>query len=812
MSDTNNWTVAVDLASGRRRFDASELPISLGASPTDDIGLANVNGSLQIGALDGVFFVQVLRGARNVRVAGQQVESSRRLEDGDEIAIDTARVRCHIDGGRLTLAVKAQTTAGDTAPPDLEQLAKASVSKPDEVAITPIAFNAESKTAESGGGFRPSKSTIAVVSAFVVLGVLAWFAFTARSVQFVSTPQVEVVELPDTLFKFRIGDRYMLRSGRHRVTAELDGYYPLDAVVAVGASPDQSIPLQFEKLPGLVTITTEPSQGVDVFLDGVGIGEAPFRDYEIKPGEHELEFRLARHFTETIKVDVQGARVRQAVSAALSPNWAPLSVATNPPGAEVLVDGELRGVSPLDVELVQGDYELELRLRGYNAWRDDIEIVASEPLVLPQVVLEQADGRVRLVSSPPEAAVSVNGQFAGRTPLDLRLRPGREHEIVVTKPGYETVSTELSVAADSGRTVSLELAAQYGQVNITTDPPGAEIWIDEELTGSAPAQLSLTALPHSIEVRLPGYASASADLTPRPGMEHTLPFELDKLDDLTGEGYPRAIHTSLDQELRIVPAGSFTMGTSRREAGRRSNEFLRPVELTEAFYLGATEVTNAQFRAYKADHDSGVFAGQSLNDDDQPVVNVSWDEIAQFLNWLSIRDSLQPVYAEGSNGWAATRPLRGGYRLPTEAEWAWAARFAGRAEPLTYPWGDEIPPPDRSGNYADIAASKILATSLRTYNDDFAVSAPVASFAANELGIFDLGGNVTEWVQDFYTLQYVDSDEVVVDPLGPESGEFHIVRGSSWQSATVTDLRVAYRNFSSGGRDDLGFRIARNLD
>ncbi len=92
------------------------------------------------------------------------------------------------------------------------------------------------------------------------------------------------------------------------------------------------------------------------------------------------------------------------------------------------------------------------------------------------------------------------------------------------------------------------------------------------------------------------------------------------------------------------------------------------------------------------------------------------------------------------------------------------------------------------------------------------MSAPVGSFSANEFGIFDLGGNVAEWIQDFYTLQYLDSEEVAVDPLGAESGEYHIVRGSSWRSATVTDLRVAYRNYSSSGRDDLGFRIARNLD
>ena len=73
----------------------------------------------------------------------------------------------------------------------------------------------------------------------------------------------------------------------------------------------------------------------------------------------------------------------------------------------------------------------------------------------------------------------------------------------------------------------------------------------------------------------------------------------------------------------------------------------------------------------------------------------------QYLNWLSIKDGLQPVYEERAGGWAPVRPLRSGYRLPTEAEWEWAARFAGQQAGLLYPWGADLPPPDRAGNFAD---------------------------------------------------------------------------------------------------------------
>jgi formylglycine-generating enzyme required for sulfatase activity len=183
-----------------------------------------------------------------------------------------------------------------------------------------------------------------------------------------------------------------------------------------------------------------------------------------------------------------------------------------------------------------------------------------------------------------------------------------------------------------------------------------------------------------------------------------------------------------------------------------------------------------------------------------------------YMNWLSIRDGLQPVYEERQGVWTAVRPLRNGYRLPTEAEWEWAARFAGQPSTQLYPWGGELPPPDRSGNYADLAAGSILPTTLVTYSDGFDVAAPAGAFPANSIGIHDLGGNVTEWVHDFYAVETGVSPTLAIDPLGPETGRFHVVRGSGWRSATVTELRVAYRNYSADAREDLGFRLARNLE
>ena len=92
------------------------------------------------------------------------------------------------------------------------------------------------------------------------------------------------------------------------------------------------------------------------------------------------------------------------------------------------------------------------------------------------------------------------------------------------------------------------------------------------------------------------------------------------------------------------------------------------------------------------------------------------------------------------------------------------------------------------------------------------MSAPVGSFKANSKGIYDLGGNVAEWVHDFYDTSITIDNSNVPNPLGPERGDYHVIRGSSWRHGSITELRLSYRDYSDKARDDVGFRIARFLD
>jgi formylglycine-generating enzyme required for sulfatase activity len=466
------------------------------------------------------------------------------------------------------------------------------------------------------------------------------------------------------------------------------------------------------------------------------------------------------------------------------------------------------------LELTAGEREIELRLPGYNAWQQQVRVFADEPQTLDPVVLSLADGRLVLATTPADATVYINGEHRGRTPVDLRLPPNTDYRLMLTKRGYQSIEQDLRLPPGGRQSLNLELAPELGVVEVKTMPEQAEVYVGDRLAGVTPLKLDLMTIEQDVAVRLAGYAEVRQAITPRAGYPQTLSFDLEMLDAETGDGYARVVTTGLGQRLRLVPAGRFQMGSSRADDERRLNEVLHEVELTRAFYLAEREMTNAEYRHCVPGHDSGYFEGQSLNGDDQPVVNVRIQQVFACLNQLSIEDGLQPVYIEEDGKLVPNRPLRSGYRLATEAEFAWAARAAGRgeAEPLRFAWGEDLPPPDRVENLADLSAEDILPNTMVTYADGYSVSAPVGSYSPNAAGLFDMGGNVAEWVQDYYDPLSGSDGAQVTDPLGPLSGRSSVVRGPSWRSATIRQLRLSYRDYENDARPDLGFRIARNLE
>jgi formylglycine-generating enzyme required for sulfatase activity len=680
----------------------------------------------------------------------------------------------------------------------------------DDEPITPVTYRPVAERAPAASRPRIGRRVLAVWIGASILGVLLWFSLTAVSVRVVIDPLPDDVDLPRTLLKFELADRLLLRPGEHRITAERSGYFPLEGTLAVREDPDQEFSFSLVKLPGILTVVVSPSEGAVVRIDGGEARGDPLVPLELTPGPHRLSVEAPRYLIHEGEIEIEGGGLEQSLAVELTPAWSAVSVQSAPSGAMVRVGDEELGPTPGTFDLLAGEHTIEAELPGYKTWRGSVTVAADQPMTLPEILLQEADGRLLLSSTPSGAHVTLGDAAAGKTPLELDLVSDELHTVTLFAPGYELATREVRIGSGEVLPLAVPLTPRFGNIELSVAPSDATVRVGGGEVDLRKGGLRLLAVPQAIRISKPGYAPRTVEVTPRPGFPKRIEVRLQTLEEHEKGGVEREIRTSLGQKLVLVDPGSFEMGTRRGEPGRRPNEALRAVELTRPFYLGITEVTNREFRAFRSEHSSLSYGGRDLDGDEQPVTSVSWQDAARFCNWLSAREGLPPAYVERDGGLAPARPMGRAYRLPSEAEWAWAARFAGGNGGKRYPWGNELPPPPGSGNYADGSASTLVANAMDSYQDGHAVTAPVPSGKRNAVGVFDLGGNVAEWVQDFYTLRAAGSSGAPeVDPLGPGGGAHHVIRGSSWMHWSERQLRLAYRDYGNEGRVDVGFRIAR---
>ena len=354
----------------------------------------------------------------------------------------------------------------------------------------------------------------------------------------------------------------------------------------------------------------------------------------------------------------------------------------------------------------------------------------------------------------------------------------------------------------------MTLKPLLGVIHFKVTPADAQLIVNGKNRGVVPSKLQLVAVSHLLEIKKEGYKSFQTRITPRPGYPQEIKISLARLKSKSNV-QTGVIRAKNGYPLKLIRPQSFTMGSSRREQGRRSNETLRKINLQRPFYMGVREVTNKEFKKYLSSHQSGTYKGQRLSQEDHAVVQVTWEQAAMFCNWLSAKESLPPAYVKKGNRIVAVVPIGDGYRLPTEAEWEYCARFTKNQATLKYPWGDRFPPTTPSGNYADTTAKDLLPAYIQGYKDGYPGTSPAAKFKANDLGLYDLGGNVAEWCHDFYTIYTYNTNKAEIDPAGPPEGKHRVVKGASWKYASMSKLRLAYRDYSNGKRPDLGFRICR---
>jgi formylglycine-generating enzyme required for sulfatase activity len=783
---------------GRKQFDARRFPLTIGGSEADipipfTYEQASKAPLARLGFSSGEVFVEP-QGAR-ITVNGNPVSSSYWLAPGDVVRIGQVALDVVEKPGALGLRIRMIEEPAPAGP--LET-------------VTPAAFEPKDlgKLDRLPGRGRRVPAVWFALS-LAALGLAGAYVVSARPVAIEIDPVPERVDVEGTVLDFAFRGRFLLRPGSYRVVAEKAGYRRLEQDIEVDSETEAVFRFAMEKLPGLLAVSTKPEAGATVLVDGERVGTTPLQPIELSSGEHDVSVRADRYRDFQTRVVVEGAGAVATLEVELVPLWAVVTFISEPAGATVRVGRESYGPTPTSVELPEGEHGYEALLPGRKAQRGRIRVVGGQPLTVAIGALSPADGLLRLSSRPGEASVVVDGVYRGLTPIEIPLTPDAPHLLEVSREGYETASREMAVGAGANETLLVELAPRLGEVEIVADPPDAELFLNGEKRGSARQVLKLPAVAHRVEIRKEGYQTFEAQIIPRPGFPQTIEATLVNLAvKKEAEASKPRIPAPSGQELVLAKPRRFQMGASRREPGRRANEGEREVEITRPFYIGTKEVTNRQFREFREGHKSGTVASHSLETDDHPVVRVSWEDAAAYCNWLSARESLPPAYVSSGGSYVLASPPTTGYRLPTEAEWELSARYAAGAG-TKYPWGDTLPVPPGSGNFADQSAEGLVATTIPGFDDSFPATAPVDSFSANALGLYNLGGNVAEWVSDRYEMAPAPS---ATDPIGPSAGEFHVIRGASYLQGSVTQLRLTFRDYGNKPRPDVGFRIARWLE
>jgi len=677
--------------------------------------------------------------------------------------------------------------------------------------ITPIDFTPVDKASRSFS-FRPSPIKVVLSFVLVLFAGAAWFVLSARSVFLDVTPGTSLISVNHPL-AVKVGPRYLVLEGQLPVKVTAEGYYDLDTSLVVTDEQAQTFVIDMQPLPGFLTVSTDNIDGANVSIDGDIVGTTPLIDFEVAAGEHRIEVMLDRYEPFFNTLVIEGRQTRQGLDVELLPAWANVNFSTNPAGAMVSVDGIERGETPLAAEILEGAHEILIKLPAHKAWTENISIIARQDISMPLIELEQADGLVLLQSTPSNANVTLNGTYAGQTPLEFSVAPGTSNELTFFLNGYEETRRTITTRPEQEISLHVTLEPITSQVEISVIPEDAELYVNGEYQGNANQTIELLAATQALEIRREGYVTYETEFVSRPGLDQRLEVRLKTLEEQRLESIQPFITNAAGQTMKLIYPSSFQRGASRREPGRQANEVLRNINLTRPFYLSLMEVTNAQFAMFDGEHSSGVVEGRTLSNNNQPVVRINWDQAALYCNWLSAQEGLAPFYTVEGDAITGFNPESTGYRLPTESEWAWAARIQGEPDSLLkFPWGPELPPPANHGNYADISAGIFLGRIIANYNDGFLGTAPVGSFAPNPNGFFDMGGNVAEWVHDYYGSSGQIGNREEIDPLGPNDGTYHVIRGSSWAHGTVTELRLSFRDYNNEPRDDVGFRVARYLE
>lgn len=588
-----------------------------------------------------------------------------------------------------------------------------------------------------------------------------------------------------------------------KIKVSASGYETEEILITHATWERAKLDVIMREILAVLKVTVIPNlPDIQWYLNDALVREGASLNIRLNSGDYSISAKHPYYVSQTQSLTVIRGE-NYDLELHLKPIKGEIFVTSEPNGAEVITDTGLSGVTPINLEVKGGVHELTISSDGYDSQTDSITIDTSSQTMKRHYQLARSMGTISLKLSPKGGTISLNGKVVTVLNNKILLPMGSRHNLRYAKEGFNTQSVDF-IVAEKDNTVAVRLTPVYGSVTVFSQPQ-AKIEINGKEYGQTPQQLKIHAVPQTVTLSAPGYRPQSRTVTPDEDSPLEVFVTLETERDYRMKNAPMQYSNSAGIEMKLFKNPDLvTLGAPRGEVGRRANEFVREVRLSRPFYAAIHEVTTKQFDQFKS-------PGQSSTGNNRPVASINWISAAMFCNWLSQKEGLAPVYLFSGGQFVGSEPSADGYRMLTEAEWEWLARKAGRAQQTMFPWGDSKTIPRNSGNIADESAKGSVEQYIPNYRDGSAKIAETGKFATNPAGLHDLAGNVKEWVHDIYSLRPPRQTQVKDDTLDSGDSLRRTIKGSSWKSGTLTELRASWRDGGDSAGDDVGFRIGRYL-
>ena len=509
----------------------------------------------------------------------------------------------------------------------------------------------------------------------------------------------------------------------------------------------------------------------------------------LQKGIYSYEVKSKNHISYKSKLEINKYADEILVPIIMQEVNKKLVINSEPNQASVFLNNVEVGVTPLSVNLNTTSNNILIKKSEYKENNIDYIVKNNNSDQIIIKLIEDED-LINIKSIPSQASLFFNENYIGISPLKFKIQD--KGILKIKKYGY--VDDIINITKDT-KELNIALTEDLSEVFISSDPP-SDVFLNDEYIGKTPFTKKIQKIKHKISFKSKGFRTLNESFEPTKDKQNITKklLTVKEASLLENKKYSR---TSIDGEIILFEPGSFLMGSSKIESRRDINEIMRSVKITKHFYISKNLITEEQYSLFKRSSKSNL-----------PINNISWIDAAKFCNWLSSKEGFENFYEIKNDQIISFNMDSKGYRLPTEAEWEYVAK-SNTPEKYIYSWGSDRKINKLVGNIADVSTQGILSNFIDDYDDGYDERSPVGSFRSNQNDINDLTGNLSEWVNDFYSVEFVQQSKVFQDYIGPLAGTSHVIKGSNYYSSTPLQLGLSYRTYGNEPNDLVGFRIAR---